>query len=121
MEQPKSIRILKAFTPFIHILRAFNLDSLQANYRQNIPLMLGVATCIALILNMIVLAGWHLFENELVLVEFVVAGPIMLTMAQTLLTFVVLIAKNRMISETIRGMQGVIDQREALIPIACST
>lgn len=115
MENPKKIRVLWGFNPYLRILKAFNADQFDRSDRnrfvENVWFASGVAMFAATIPIITALAIWFLYDKGATMQIAVAVIPPTLTLLQLLLTFSILIKRNQEISELLRQIRNVIDQR----------
>lgn len=119
MNNQPELCVLSAFRPFLRILNAFNSDSFHSDNNKNSWFIRSSVFCAfgailigAAIFNYFVLIAWYLFENGANLEKCMIAVPILVTLLQLELTFIALVGKNTIITETIEQLHGVINQRK---------
>lgn len=111
----RRIRILEEFRPFLRLLRAYNRKKLFCNKIHSVFYAIFTTLLIPLLPIVIILSFWYLFENGGDLRKIVVGLPVILSLALSAITFIALIIKNQLISETINEVQKAINQRKLFI------
>lgn len=115
MIKSEKILVLHAFNPYLRILTAFNSEKFKHRNRirilESICLAFGVAMFSVLILIWIGLAIWGLADkNTSTMRGFVVAIPLLLSIIQFFVQFVVFEIESENISQTIDKLQGMAEQ-----------
>lgn len=118
MQNLNKICVLNAFSPYLLILKAYNLENFrQINRRRcvkNIAFACGVAVFFSLIPVVSFSAICWLFNSNNAIQHLNIV-PIIFTILQIFMKWVVLTMKNHIISEKIERLQNVIGQRKFLV------
>lgn len=108
-------RVLKQFEPFLRFLSAYDRDHFRdKNWRAILNSGLyafGVALFMILLFICFALIAWDLLEN-FEWTKCAADVPILVTLIQLGITFVVMVVKRYTVAATIKQLQRAVDQRE---------
>lgn len=114
MTKSTKIHVFNEFQPYIRLLTAYNRENLHFhNWHSSISSVFNVfcTTMVLLLMPLLeIMLIWLLIDNGADLKVIVAALPIVFGVLQLELTFIALIINNRIITQTIRQIQMVIDQ-----------
>lgn len=112
------IRVLSEYNPYLRLLSAYNPinNSDQRDRHYFVRNAFGATMNIFFLFTFSLSISWHAFANGIDLKKFVVALPLVMSIVRMAVTFIALMLKNSIISETIDQLQRVVDQREWPFP-----
>lgn len=112
----KTVRVLGAFCPYLKMLQAFNYVNFWTSSNSLKLRRIGYTICITIrvmVVPLVIILGlWHLIENDFDIGEFSTYFALIVVYTQLLFLFVVMIIKNKEITDGIYRMQAIIDKRE---------
>lgn len=112
------IRVLNAFSPYFLILKVYNCENFtQVNRRRfvkNVAFAFAATVYFSLIPVISCSAIWWLFNSNNATQHFNLV-PIIFTILQIFMKWVVLTMKNHIISEKIERLENVIGERKSLL------
>lgn len=118
MSNSNRIIVLSAFSPYLHLLKAFNADNFhQKDWRAMLHSIFDAFISIMIIFlipTYCVLDFWNLIDIGAEMSKIVVAFPLIISGFQFVLIYIALVLANRTISETIDRLQEAIDRRKYL-------
>lgn len=110
------IQSLKKFRQFLPLLNAYNADNFRNCKRRIILKSVFYACCatVMVVSNIIwvILMAWYLFEHYVEWIKCVITVPLIATMIQFNIAFIMMMVQNRSITMTIDQIQTVINERE---------
>lgn len=117
-KSPSEIRVLSKCRPYIRLLHGFNSKYFRRNSQDGILFSVFCAigtTLLYIVIPIYMLLGiWSLIETSADMKVLVAQLPLQFSLLQMQLTFIGTITKNREITETVKKVQRIIDQREFL-------
>lgn len=109
-------RVLKQFRLYLRFLKGYNFDNFQhKNWHKivnSVCYALGTTMIILLIPAYGILAFWSVLERGADLKKMVVTIPLLCTGLQFESTYIALMMRNHIISQTIDQLQTIIDRRK---------
>lgn len=119
MEELSEIHVLSNFQPYLRLITAYNTNNFRQtdllNISRSIFYAFGATVIIVSIPTFIALIIWHLIENEMDLKVFVTVLPPLFSLFRMVLTFVAMLFKNHIISETIQRIENMVLRSEFLL------
>lgn len=116
MSNSNRIIVLNAFSPYLHILKAFNADNFHQKDWRTIFHSIFDAFISAMIIFLIPfycgLDFWNLIDIGADMKKIVVALPLIITGFQIVIIYIALVLANHTISEAINRLQKAIDRRK---------
>lgn len=109
------VATLTAFRPYLRILQAFNWENFAVPRKERlsrIPYACAVGLGAIMLAAMIALGFWQIADEHFSMRIFTTSFPIIISLTQVLLAFVLLASKNRQITATIHHLQAIITDRE---------
>lgn len=111
-ENSRKITVLKTIRLGFQLLQAFNYENFQSNAKHKIVHIFFATVLTSLLPILIILSCWYVIENDFEMTNIVASLPIVFSLFQIELSFIVMIVNNRIISDTIDGIQKVVNQRK---------
>lgn len=112
------ILVLSAFSPYLHLLKAFNADNFHQKDWRSILHSIFDAFTLAMIIFLIPfycgLDFWNLIDSGADMKKIVVALPLIISGLQFVVIYIALVLANHTISETVSRLQEAIDRRKYL-------
>lgn len=117
-EKPEML-VFKEYRPYLRILATLNSENFHNITAHQIIGNIQHAVCVTIMFTamttVVVLCCWYCIENGLNILILSDTMPIILSLAQMLLTRVSLMMKNRFIRKTIEQLQKIVDESEFVL------
>lgn len=115
-KNPRKICVLGATHPYIHMLQAYNFakfaDLSRSSKIQHIRYSIYVTIFVLPLLIVIMFGIRHILMDNIGMSEFSTSFALLVIYIQMMFSYVVMVIKNRKISDGIDRIQEIIDTRE---------